>query len=249
MHTKKVVINNISKEFNIGFKKNQSVLQRIISFLSGKESKKMIKVLDNISFKINSGEIVGIIGENGSGKSTLLRIIAGIYSRDSGEVFVNGKIISLINLNIGLKERLTMRENIFLCCSLFGLGKEIIKRKFNSIVEFSELSNFIDTKLYQFSNGMLQRIAFSIAIHCEPEILLVDEVFEVGDEEFKKKSGDKIRELVKNGGSVMLVSHDLDMIKKHCHRVIWLEKGKLKKIGSVEKITEEYKNWSLNNAK
>ncbi len=247
MRTKRIIVNRVSKEFNIGFKKRQSVLQRIISFLSGKESKKIIKVLDNISFEMDGGEIFGIIGENGSGKSTLLRTIAGIYSQDSGEIVTKGKIVSLINLNIGLKERLTMKENIYLCCSFFGIKLKEIKRKFSLIVGFSELSDFINTKLYQFSNGMLQRLAFSIAVHCNPEILLLDEVFEVGDEEFKKKSGEKIKELVETGVSVILVSHDLDLVKKYCNKVIWLEAGKIKKIGPAEEITKEYKFWSLKN--
>lgn len=233
---KRIIIDNISKEFNIGFKKKQSILQRIISFLSGKESKKIIKVLSDISFEVNSGEIVGIIGENGSGKSTLLKIIAGIYNQDSGNIIVNGKIISLINLNVGLKDRLTMKENIFLTGSLFSMGQRDIKERLNSIVEFSELKEFVDTKIYQFSEGMKQRLAFSVAIHCNPEILLLDEVFEVGDEEFRKKSSDKIKQLAEKGAFVILVSHNLDMIQKYCTRVIWISKGRVIKQGKTKEV-------------
>jgi len=236
----RIIVKNISKKFKIGFKKYQSVLARFISVFSGKEPKKIIQALKDVSFKVKKGEIVGIIGENGSGKSTLLRVIAGIYRQDEGEVNVSGKIISLINLRVGLQGRLTMKDNIYLCCSLFGLSQKEIKQKFNSIVEFAELENFVNTKIYQFSEGMKQRLAFSIAIHCDPEILLLDEIFEVGDEKFRKKSADKIKELVDDGATVLLVSHDLHMVKKYCDRIVWLDKGKVVKEGRAREITKQY---------
>jgi ABC-type polysaccharide/polyol phosphate transport system ATPase subunit len=235
-----IIASNITKRFRIGFKDNQSVLAMFISFFSGREHKKDLEALSNVAFELNSGEILGIIGSNGCGKSTLLRIIAGIYSPSSGKIILNGKIISLINLNAGLKERLTLKDNVFLCGSLFGLSQNEIKSKFNSIVEFSELHDYINTKIYQFSEGMKQRLAFSIAIHCNPEILVLDEVFEVGDEEFRHKSGKKIIEMVKNGCSVILVSHGLEMVKKYCDRVILMDKGKIIKDGNPEEIVREY---------
>jgi ABC-2 type transport system ATP-binding protein len=237
---KRIIIENISKKFFIGFRKKQSILARFISLFSGREQKKDLEVLKDISFDVNEGETMGIIGHNGSGKSTLLRIISGIYKQDSGKIILNGKLISLINLNIGLKDRLTMKENIYLCCSLFGLGREEIKRKFKLIIEFSELHDFVNTKIYQFSEGMKQRLAFSIAIHCNPEILLLDEVFEVGDEEFRKKSVTKIKELVKNKVSVILVSHDMEMIKKYCDKIILMEKGEMIQKGDTKKIVNNY---------
>jgi len=236
----RIIIENVSKKFKIGFKKNQSALARLISLFSGKEPQRTIAALKNISLKCYSGEIFGIIGENGSGKSTLLRCIAGIYDYE-GTIKSEGKIISLINLNVGLQPRLTMKDNIFLCCSLFGLGNKEIKKRFNSIVEFSGLKNFVNTKIYQFSEGMKARLAFSIAIHCNPEILLLDEVFGVGDETFKAISSRKIKELVSNGALVILVSHDLEMIEKYCDRVIWMEKGKIKREGETNEIIREYK--------
>jgi ABC-type polysaccharide/polyol phosphate transport system ATPase subunit len=226
---KRIIVNNISKRFKIGFRKHESALGRLVSFFSGREPKKEILVLKDISFSVEEGEILGIVGPNGSGKSTLLRIVAGIYGLDGGEVETNGKIISLINLNIGLQPRLSMRDNIYLCSSLFGISRKTIKKRFNSIVQFAELEKFVDTKLYQFSNGMLERLAFSIAIHCNPEILILDEVFEVGDESFKMKSAKKIKEFAKIGGSVLFVSHDDKMIKRYCDRVIKLEFGKIVK--------------------
>jgi ABC-type polysaccharide/polyol phosphate transport system ATPase subunit len=237
---KKIIVENISKKFKIGFKKHQSALERVIDLFSGKEPKRTIQALKDISFIVKKGEIVGIIGENGSGKSTLLRTIAGIYQQDEGRILTNGKVISLINLRIGLQDRLTMKDNIFLVSSFFGLSYKEIKEKYNLIVGFAELDSFVNTKIYQFSEGMKQRLAFSIAIHCNPEILLLDEVFEVGDESFRKKSGDKIKEFVKGGGSVILVSHHLNIVEKYCGKVIWLEKGKIKKEGKTKKIIKEY---------
>jgi ABC-type polysaccharide/polyol phosphate transport system ATPase subunit len=223
----RIIIENLSKNFRIGFAKNQSVLERFYSFFSGKEPQKTICALDNVCLKVDSGEILGIIGKNGSGKSTLLRVIAGIYKYDAGKLETSGKIVSLINLYIGLSLRLNMKDNIFLTSSLLGMGQEDIKKSFDSIVEFSGLKEFTETKLYQFSMGMLQRLVFSIAIHANPEILLLDEIFEVGDEDFRQKSGNKIVELVKKGASVVLVSHDMEMIKRHCNRVILMDKGKI----------------------
>ncbi len=236
----RITVENIAKRFKIGFKKNQSILARISSFFSGREPKKIIWALKEVSFEAEEGEIIGIIGKNGSGKSTLLRMIAGIYRCNKGKITTNGKIISLINLNVGMQPRLTMKDNIYLCCSLFALSQKTIKQRFNSIVRFSELENFINTKIYQFSEGMKQRLAFSIAIHCNPEILLLDEVFEVGDKEFKIKSANKIKELVKKGSTVLLVSHELWMIEKYCNKIIQLDKGKISKIGD-KNILKHYK--------
>lgn len=224
---KRIVVKNLSKEFKIGIIKNQSALERFIGLFSGRERKATIKVLDDISFELNSHEVLGITGRNGCGKSTLLRVVAGIYQKDGGEVVVNGKIVSLINLWAGLKERLTMKENIFLAGSLCGFSQREIKQKFFSIVDFSGLDKFVDTKLYQFSGGMLQRIAFSVAVHANPDILLLDEVFEVGDEDFRQKSAEKIKEIVNSGGAAILVSHEESIIKKYCDRLILMDKGKI----------------------
>jgi ABC-type polysaccharide/polyol phosphate transport system ATPase subunit len=222
---KRVSVNNVSKQFMIGHSKNMGALARLVSFFSGREPKTMIFPLKNFSLDVYSGQIVGIMGDNGSGKSTLLRIIAGIYSPDGGEILINGKIISLINLTAGLKERLTMKENIFLCCSLFGLSQKDVKEKFDQIVSFSGLKEFVDTKIYQFSEGMKQRISFSIAVNCNPDILLLDEVFEVGDEDFKEKSAEKIQQIVKSGVCVILVSHNAELVNKYCTNVINLCKN------------------------
>jgi len=241
MKNKRIIVKNVSKEFKIGFKKNLGALARILRLLSGKEPKKILRALNNVSFEVKSGEILGIIGRNGSGKSTLLRVLAGIYPFYAEEAEINGRVIPLIGLGQGMLKRLTMKENIFLVGSLFGLGKKTIRKRFKLIVEFAELEDFVETKLYQFSSGMVQRLAFSIAIHCNPEVLLLDEVFAVGDEGFRNKSAEKIKELVSKDASVILVSHELWMIEKYCDRVIWMEKGEIKEEGKVKEIIKKYK--------
>ncbi len=238
----RITVKNISKKFRIGFMKNQSILNRLLIALSSRGQKKEIIVLNDVSIAINKGETVGIIGENGSGKSTLLRIIAGIYKADKGDVFINGKIISLINLGVGLKERLTMKDNIFLMGSLLGMSNKNIIEKFDDIVLFSELEDFVDTKVYQFSAGMIQRLIFSIAINANPDILLLDEVFEVGDENFREKSAKKIKDLVNTKNvAVILVSHELEMIEKYCDRAILIKKGKIQKEGNSKEVVEFYR--------
>lgn len=224
---KKIILKNISKSFNIGIEKKQSALAAAISAISSRESKKRFKALDDVSLEIEGGDILGITGSNGSGKSTLLRIMAGIYAPESGTLSVDGKVISIINLGVGLIERLPMRDNIFIVGSLFGMNRKSIREKFDSIVSFSELEQFIGTKIYQFSAGMIQRLAFSIAIHADPDILLLDEVFEVGDESFRKKSSEKIKQLARNGSAVILVSHDHELIERNCTSVIRLEHGRI----------------------
>jgi len=223
----KVIVTNITKSFRIGFTKKYSTLARLLSFLSTREPKKKLEVLKGVSLTVYSGEILGIIGDNGSGKSTLLRIIAGIYHEDDGSVVLNGKVVSLINLGVGLKDRLTMRENIVLVYSLFGMSGKDLAKNFDTIVEFAGLRQFVDTKIYQFSSGMIQRLAFAIAIHANPEILILDEVFEVGDQDFRKKSSDKIKEMAAQGVAVIVVSHELDQIKKNCTRVVTMKNGVL----------------------
>jgi len=236
----RISLKKVSKKFKIGFKKNRSFLARIISLFSGRESKKDIVCLKDISLNAYSGEMIGVIGSNGSGKSTLLRVISGIYKQDSGTVKTNGKIISLINLNIGMQDRLSMKDNIYLCGSLFGLGRKTIAERLPSIIKFAELEEYLETKLYQFSSGMIQRLAFSIAMHCNPEILLLDEVFEVGDESFRKKSQEKIKNILDSGATIIFVTHDLENVKYNCNRSILINDGEMIASGNSEEVITKY---------
>ncbi len=240
----RIIVDKLWKEFCIGTN-HQTSLNKFKSVLSGKESRKKFWVLKDISFTANAGEIIGIIGKNGSGKSTLLRTIAGIYNKNRGDIITHGKLVSLIGMDKGLDLRLSAKDNIYRCCSILGLNNKEIKKRFNEIIAFAELKNFVYTKLYQFSSGMISRLAFSIAIHSikkeNIDILLLDEVFSVGDEEFRTKCSKKINELVKSGATVLIVSHELEMLKKICNRIIWMDGGAIKRDGGWEVIVE-YKN-------
>lgn len=239
-------VNNVSKIFNIGYKKDNGLLSSFLSLFSGKEPQKILQVLNDVSFKAYAGENIGIIGKNGSGKSTLLRLIANIYQIDSGNIHTKGKLIYIDGYGLGLKQKLTMRDNIYLVGLLMGLSEEEVTKRFSEIVSFSELEEFLDTKIYQFSSGMLNRLSFSITIHClehnNPEIILLDEVFGGGgDLSFQNKATARMEEFISGGATVVLVSHDLNLIKKYCNRVILLHKGRKIQEGDPETIIEIYK--------
>lgn len=233
---------NISKKFNLNFAKSKNALE---IFIKNKAKKDEFWALKNISFQAKAGENIGIIGKNGSGKSTLLRIIARIYVPNKGLIKTNGEIVYLTGFGQGLNQKLTMKENIYLVGSIMGLSQKDIKKRFNEIVDFSELKDYINIKLYKFSSGMVSRLGSSIGIFClyhkNPDILLFDEVLGVGaDIDYQNKALKKIEELIKGGSTVILASHDLESIEKYCHRVLWLEKGIIKKSGKPEEITSQY---------
>uniref|UniRef100_A0A7V6CDH7 ABC transporter ATP-binding protein n=1 Tax=Thermodesulfobacterium geofontis TaxID=1295609 RepID=A0A7V6CDH7_9BACT len=202
--------------------------------------KKRHVVLKEISFEISQGECVGFIGRNGVGKSTLLSLIAGVLKPDSGKIFVKGKVSPLLELGAGFHPDLTGRENIILNSILLGMTKEEAFAKISSIIEFSGIKDFIDQPIRTYSSGMVARLAFSVIAHLDPDILLIDEVLAVGDIEFQKKSFNKILEFKQKGITMVLVSHDLENIKKLCDRAIWLEDGKIKMDGNPEEVVEEY---------
>ena len=251
---KRIIIKNINKEFRVNRRENDSFLAKILVFffrLTGlsKEERFIkvhtIRVADDVSFEVEKGEIVGIIGLNGSGKSTLLRLIAGIYKPDSGNIQTTGSLIYLSGFGQGLQPLLTMKENIYLMGAMMGLSQAEILTRFDEIVDFAGLRDFVNTKVYQFSSGMSARLNFSVAMFCvshqNPEILLLDEVLGgAGDIEFEGKALSKIEGLIHSGSTVVAVSHDLSMISKYCDRVIWLNKGKVVKIGKSAEVIGEY---------
>jgi len=206
-----------------------------------KNFKKRHVVLKEISFEISQGECVGFVGRNGVGKSTLLGLIAGVLKPDSGRIFVKGKVSPLLELGAGFHPDLTGRENIILNGILLGMTKEEVFSKIDSIIEFSGIKDFIDQPIRTYSSGMVARLAFSVIAHLDPEILLIDEILAVGDIEFQKKSYNKILEFKQKGITMVLVSHDLENIKKLCDRAIWLEDGKIKKDGNPDEVVEEYR--------
>jgi ABC-type polysaccharide/polyol phosphate transport system ATPase subunit len=237
---------SVSKKFNIGHIKHENALYRTLRYVSGREQKKILQVLEDINLLIKKGERVGIIGRNGSGKSTLLRLIAGIYEHDGGKLHTNGSLMYISGFSQGLKSKLTMRENIFLVGSIMGLSQKEVASLFDEIISFSGLHEFVDTKVYQFSSGMITRLTFSVFIHCinhkRPEILLLDEVIGAGgDIDFTKKANEKMRQLVLSGSSVLFVSHGMGEIELYCQNTIWLEKGKVKMYGETKEVVRAYK--------
>lgn len=243
-----IEVNDISMRFNLGIEKGFSLKQGFIDLFNKKKQKEKkdnkneFWALKNVDFKITKGEVVGFIGANGAGKSTLLKVVAGVMKPTKGEVLAYGNICPMIELGAGFDSQLTARENIYLNGAVMGYSKELIDSKFDSIVEFSELKDFLDVPVQNFSSGMVARLAFSIATIVEPEILIVDEILSVGDIAFQAKSEEKMLSMINGGTTVLYVSHSIESIRKLCDKVIWLEHGEIKKNGGKE-ICDEYQKY------
>lgn len=238
-----ITLNNVSMKFNLGVEKDNSIKMMFIKFLTPKKKKKKKEyfwALKDINFTIEKGDVVGIIGSNGAGKSTLLKVVSGVYKPTTGMVSVDGKISPMIELGAGFDSELTARENIFLNGAILGYSKEFILDKFDAIVEFSELKDFLDVPIKNFSSGMVAKLAFSISTIVEPEILIVDEILSVGDIKFQEKSKNKMLSMIKGGTTVLYVSHSIDSIKELCNKVIWLDHGNIVKMGNAKEICNEY---------
>lgn len=233
--------NNVSMKFNLGIEKNFSMKQAFINILSRKKTKKSyFWALDDVSFEVKKGEVVGFIGNNGAGKSTILKIVSGVMKPTKGNVEAYGNICPMIELGAGFDYDLTARENIYLNGAVLGYSKEFIEKKFDEIVGFSELQDFLEVPVRNFSSGMIARLAFSIATIVDPEILIVDEILSVGDIAFQAKSEAKMKSMINGGTTVLFVSHSIEQIKNLCNRVVWLEHGKVRKIGPAKEVCEEY---------
>ena len=212
----------------------------LVHMAKGKLAFREFKALENISFTVNEGEVVGIIGANGAGKSTLLKIISGILTPTQGNVEVKGTIAPMLELGAGFDHDLSARENVFLNGAVLGYSKSFLKSKYDEIVEFSELAEFMENPIRNFSSGMIMRLAFSIATIVDPDILIVDEILSVGDAHFQKKSEKRMKLMITGGTTVLLVSHSLEHIKSLCTKVVWIEKGELRMIGDVDMICDKY---------
>ena len=238
-----IKLEHVSMKFNLGIEKEFSIKQAFVNFFSfnkPKKKKEEFWALKDVSFSVKKGEVVGLIGSNGAGKSTLLKVVSGVMKPTKGKVTVNGVISPMIELGAGFDSELTARENIFLNGAILGYSKEFLESKFEEIVEFSELRDFLDVPVKNFSSGMTAKLAFSIATIVNPEILIVDEILSVGDIKFQEKSKNKMLEMIKGGTTVLYVSHSLDSIKQLCDRVIWLEHGKIVKMGDTKEICKDY---------
>ena len=240
-----IYVDDVTMTFNIAKEQFNSLNEYFIAMTRHELKFKPFHALKNISFSVEKGESVGLVGTNGSGKSTMLKIIAGVLSPSEGKVTVNGNIAPLIELGAGFDRELTARENIYLNGALLGYRKEFIDEHFDDIVAFAELEEFMDMPLKNYSSGMVARIAFAVATITEPDILIVDETLSVGDFLFQRKCEQRIQELVDSKNvTVLLVSHSIELVERICQRVCWIEKGQQRMIGPVDKVCAAYKSLS-----
>ena len=237
-----VSVKNVTMKFNMSKEKVDNIKEYIVKLLKRQLMYTEFTALDDISFDVKKGEVFGIVGLNGSGKSTTLKIVSGILKPTKGSVQVFGTISPLIELGAGFDHDLTARENIFLNSYVLGYSKDYIKEKFDSIVEFSELEEFLDVPIKNFSSGMIARLGFAIATVVRPDILIVDEILSVGDYKFQEKCEKRIADMMAGGTTVIIVSHSIEQIQRLCDRVLWLEKGKMKELGEAEYVCGKYKN-------
>ncbi len=231
---------HISMGFKMDLNRVTSLKEWVVTWLTGHRSYQTFWALNDVSFEVYRGEVVGIIGRNGSGKSTLLKIISGLFRPTKGTVQVNGSIVPMLELGSGFDPELTGRENVYLNGAILGYSESFLKERFPDILAFSELGDFIDMPLKTYSSGMMMRLAFSVATIVQPEILIVDEILAVGDEAFQKKSRAKMMELMGGGTTVLYVSHSLDQIRELCSRVIWLDSGKVVMQGPAQEVCDAY---------
>lgn len=234
-----IIVENVSKNFKIFYDKANTLKEKIL-FFKKRDKKDVLNVLKNIDLIINKGETVALIGTNGSGKSTLLKLMTKIIYPNSGKITVNGKLTSLLELGAGFHPDFSGRENIYFNASIFGLTKTEIEGRVNDIVKFSELEDFIDNPVRTYSSGMYMRLAFSVAINVDADILLIDEILAVGDQHFQEKCYNKLRDLKKEGKTIVIVTHSMAAVKDFCDRTVWLYDGKIKMDGNTEKVVSEY---------
>lgn len=234
-----IIIKDVYKTFNIYLDKANTVKEKLL-FLFSRNKKQKREVLKGINAKIKKGEVVALIGTNGSGKSTLLKLLTKIIYPNEGTIQTNGKLTSLLELGAGFHPDFSGRENIYFNASIFGLNKREIDDRLEDIIEFSELKDFIDNPVRTYSSGMYMRLAFSVAINVDADILLIDEILSVGDEHFQNKCYAKMKELKKQGKTMIFVTHNMSAVKELCDRTIWLSEGKIKMDGETEKVVDTY---------
>ena len=236
-----IIVDHADLTFEVQTEKIDTLKETFIRTLKRNKSKKIkIHAINDVSFKIYKGEKVGIIGYNGAGKSTLLNLITGIYPPDKGSVTTYGNISPLLSLGAGFDQNFSGRKNIILNGAVLGYGKEFLESKMDEIIEFSELGEYIDIPIKNYSAGMLAKLGFSIATAVNPDILIIDEILGVGDVNFQKKSADKMKSLMDGGTTVLLVSHSIPQIRELCDKAIWIDNGKLREIGEVNKVCDNY---------
>lgn len=235
-----IEVKDVSMCFRMSRDRVQSLKEYLVKLAKGELKYKEFWALKNVSFSVRPGEVLGIIGRNGAGKSTILKIISGILKPTEGSVSVRGNIVPMLELGSGFDYDLTGRENIYLNGAILGYSKKFLDERYEEIVRFSELGEFIEMPIRNYSSGMMMRLAFSVATVVNPEILIVDEILAVGDEAFQRKSRQRMLELMGGGTTVLFVSHNLDQIRQMCDRVVWLDHGQVKMIGETKEVCDAY---------
>lgn len=238
-----IEVDNVSMEFFTRDEKIDNLKELIIRLIKGKAQRKATKVLNDVSFKVKRGESIGLIGHNGAGKSTLLKLIAEIYKPTKGTVKVNGKVAPLLNLGAGFDYESSGKENVYLNGAILGYSRKEIAKKYEEIVEFAELKDYMHIPLKNYSSGMVARLGFAIAIDVQPDILLVDEILSVGDENFRKKCAQKVNELRERGVTFVIVSHNMQQVKSLCQKAIWIENSEVMAYGEVNEVCDKYQKY------
>ena len=235
-----IEVRDVSMRFRMANDRISSIKEYAIARLRGKLKYNEFEALKHVSFDVKRGEVIGLIGHNGAGKSTMLKVISGILKPTEGSVIVRGNVAPMLELGSGFDFDMTGRENIFLNGAILGYSEDFLKSKYDEIVAFSEIGQFIDVPLRNYSSGMVARLAFSVATVIVPEVLIVDEVLSVGDAAFQEKSRKRMMELMSGGTTVLFVSHDLDQVAQMCNRVVWLDHGQVRAFGKAKGICEAY---------
>ncbi len=238
-----IKVENVKMKFNLSKERTDNLKEYVIKFIKRELHYQPFWALKGVSFEVKKGDKFGIIGLNGAGKSTLLKLIAGVMKPTEGEIWVKGSMVPLLEMGTGFDPDYTGRENIFLKGALLGYPRRFLEEKFDEIVEFSELEEFINVPLKNYSSGMKARLAFSIATMVEPEILIIDEVLSVGDAKFQEKSREKMNSLLDEDATVLFVSHSTQQVRNICNRAIWLDKGKLIAEGPVDEVCDAYEEF------
>lgn len=235
-----VKVNNVTVKYRMANDRVTSLKEFIIKRMKKQITETDFLALNDVSFKVEKGDVVGVVGANGAGKSTLLKVVSGIQKPAEGNVELNGRVVPMLELGAGFDMELSGKENVYLNGAVLGYSKEFLDEKYDAILEFSELGDFINMPVRNYSSGMVARLAFSIASQVNPEILIVDEVLSVGDEKFQKKSRDRMVELMSGGSTVLFVSHNINQVKDICNKAVWLRHGQVVMTGEADTVCDQY---------
>ena len=237
--TTSIEISHVQKRFTL--RHNRSLKELAVALVRGKGLSDTFLALDDVSLTVQEGETVALLGFNGSGKSTLLKLISGVLQPDSGTIGTRGRVAGLIEVGAGFHPDLTGRENVLLNGAILGMSEKQVQQRFDDIVAFSEIEKFIDTEVKFYSSGMYLRLAFAVAVFTDPDIFIIDEILSVGDEPFQRKSLGRVKELSEEGKTLLVVSHDFDVVRKVCDRGVWIEHGRVRSDGPIDEVIEQFR--------